>query len=265
MRLASSSTLLLVHGAACAEAAKPPQQPPLSQPALPPARALKGKAAKAAAAASVKTKKVTPMPIEQHWCTYWQALAESRAVLRASCTTASRHGVTWCSGAANTRSLCAERGGPPRGSSARVGEGLGDEGAGALRGETWRREVVDFGRKRSSGVQQWRYFSVLECPVADDNASAHGRRGRGGGTGLPRVCLLHKDRSHENTVNAYASADGLHFLGPPKVVAHKQWPFRVTHNLAMLRVVRPDAAAEYLAVGGQYRHGFKGRDRKSVV
>ena len=259
MRLASSSTLLVVHGAACAEAAKPLQQPPSSQPSVP-VRALKGKAAKAAASANAKAS--APMPIEQHWCTYWQALAESRAVLRASCTTASRHGVTWCSGAANTRSLCAARGGVSRGSSARVDDEVGDEGAaGVLRGETWRRDVVDFGRKRSTSVQQWRYFSVLECPVEDgNNASATGRLGRGrGGSGLPRVCLLHKDRSHENMVMAYASADGLHFdLGPPRVVAHKQWPFRVTHNLAMLRVAKPDGAAEYLAVGGQYRQGFKG-------
>ena len=254
MRLASSSTLLIVHGAACDAPAKPLQQPPSSQPPVP-ARTLKGKAVKAKASAP-------PMPIDQHWCTYWHALSESRVVLRASCTTAIRHGVTWCSGAANTRSLCAERGGAPRGSSTRVGDEADDGGAGALRGDTWRRDVVDFGRKRSTGVQQWRYFSVLDCPVEDggNNASATGRlsRGRGRG-GLPRVCLLHKDRSHENMVMAYASADGLHFdLGQPKVVAHKNWPFRVTHNLAMLRVARPDGAAEYLAVGGQYRQGFKG-------
>ncbi len=166
---------------------------------------------------------------------------------------------------------------------------------------------MGFGPRASPGVQQWRYFSVFECGGGNATraaspprlrgarlrganaaaaAAARTARAQGAAEGAPPVCLLHKDKAHETTVMGFSSADGLHFV-EPRLVAHKQWPFRMTHNLAILR--RPAAAAaasasagaegaeggggaagagggaagadgggEYLLVGGQHSHGIKG-------
>ena len=166
-------------------------------------------------------------------------MAATRVLLHASCADAARHNTTWCAATANRRSLCNElavgaRGGP----AAAAGV---EESAPLLRGATWRREEVRFGSgtRGSPSVQQWRYFSVFDCPGPGpglgpgpgangshapplrSRGAARGRGGRGGGGAAAeqaahasqRVCMVHKDKAHETQVMGLSSLDGL----PPPV------------------------------------------------
>ncbi len=94
-----------------------------------------------------------------------------------------------------------------------------------------------------------RYLSVLSC---------EGGGGGGDGGDGDDVCMLFKDETQETWVGSIASADGLAFVGPPRLVYPKhakKWAKGeqgvMTHNLAIARDVE---GGGYVMMGGTHKN-----------